>query len=300
MEGTTIQLLRNNFKFFFSFQLAGPQTLLSLRVHGHTGSVDDGFVRIAACFLNSYARSQVQGSLISSAGNGSLVPIAVATESESMSTESLPKQAQLNYQALGQLSNESVTSSSQQLIQTSFQSSGQLVQVCYQPPVQPIVKPQKSRLQTSCSTFVVKPLQQRNKSSRPSYQLGQGSYGSGLVSLLSGQQLLQSSIDSTVQPSSVKLAQARYQPVALLSLQQSSQASSQNLEQSLSQPGGLLSAQASSQSVSQQLGFHVFSMPEQSSYGSHSSLGSQPLEQPSNVPLSSSYEYMMHSFKPGF
>ncbi|ROL48296.1 Macrophage mannose receptor 1 [Anabarilius grahami] len=201
---------------------------------------------------DSDARSQVQGALMSSAGSGSLVPIAVATESESMSIESLPKPAQLNYQTLGQSSSESVASSSQQLVQTSSQSSGQLVQVRYQSSVQPIVKPHDSRLQvgsrlysgtvpvqTSSSTFFGKPLQQRSESSQPSYQLGQDSYGSGLVPLLSGQQL----------------AQARYQPVALLSLQQSSQASSRNVEQAVSQSVDQSSiqhqAQSSSQSVDQ-------------------------------------------------
>ncbi|XP_048030343.1 mucin-5AC-like [Megalobrama amblycephala] len=412
------------------------------------GSTGFGPITVYKPGSDSDVRCQVQGSL-SSAGSGSLGPIAVATESESMSIESLPKPAQLNYQTLWQSSIESVASSSQQLVQTSSQSCGQLVRVCYQSSLQPIVKPHKSRLQagsrifsgtrpvqTSSSTFFVKPLQQRSESSQPSYQLGQGSYGSGLVPLLSGQQLVQSSNDSTVQPNDVQLAQARFQPVALLSLQQSSQASSQNLEQAVSQfcgpiqwpaistsqppvcgpvqrptpspiqptvcgpvqcsaistsqqpvcgpvqhptpspiqltvcvqaqwpttmtgplpvsvqahpvacsqhkpltslcpspvacsqhkpathlwsspvahnqdrpstslcPNPVASSQQPAQihyqSVSQQPVFQVFSVPEQSSYGSHSSLGSHSLEQPSNVPLSSSYESVMQSYKPGF
>ncbi len=290
---------------------------------------------------------QMEDGLKSSAGSGSLVSDSVVTAlGTSVSSESVPQPAQLSSQTLVQNSNESVVSSTQQLMQTSSQSSGQ----------QPFVKPQKGRLvqvgskifsgtrpvQTSSSSFVLQPLQWWNESSLPGYQLVQGSHGSHY--------------ESRVQSSSVQPAQTSYQPVAQPSAQQSYQASSQRSEQAISQsvdqssgqtsyqsvpqlsglqsaqasyqsvpqPSGLQSAQTSFQSVPQPSGlqsaqtsyqsaqasyqsvpqpsgqyvslwpgFQLFSMPERSSYESLSSFGSQPLEQPSNVQLASSYDSVL-------
>lgn len=63
---------------------------------------------------DSDASSQPQGSLISSAGSGSLVSGSVTTKmGTSMRIESLHEPTQLNYQTVVQSSNESVVSSSQ-------------------------------------------------------------------------------------------------------------------------------------------------------------------------------------------
>ncbi|XP_067308033.1 uncharacterized protein [Pseudorasbora parva] len=221
---------------------------------------------------DSDARSQLQGSL-SLAGSGSLVSGSVATAvGPSMSSESLPEPAKLHYQTAEQPvvhSNESVASSSQQLLQNVSQSSGPLVQVRYQPATHPIIKPQRSRLQFGAnllsdtrpvhfpSATYVKALQQINETSQPNYQLGQVSYGSGLVPLLSGQQLVQSGYGSMVPPNDVQQAQALNQLVAQPSIQLSRQASSQNSEQvisnSMEQSSGLPLAQVSSQSLDQSI-----------------------------------------------
>ncbi|XDV46912.1 hypothetical protein PO909_016716 [Leuciscus waleckii] len=359
---------------------------------------------------DSDASSQLQGSLISSTGSGSLVSGSVTTAiGASMHIESLPEPTQLNYQTVVQSSNESVVSSSQQIVQNSSQSSGQL----------PIVKPQSSRLQVvsklfsgnrpvqiSSSTFLVKPLQQKNDSSQPSYQLGQASFGSHYqsvsqpsslqsaqaryhtVSQLSGLQSAQSRYQSVSQPSGLQAvparylsvsqpsglqsaqsrlqsaqaryqsvsqpsglqavqarylsvsqpsglqaaqaryqsvsqpsslqsaqsrlqsAQARYQSVSQPSSLQSAQACYQSVDplsglqsaqahyQSVSRPSSLQSAQAHYQSVSRQSRFQVFPKPEQSSYRSLSSLGSKPLELPTNIQLQAMS--LMQSVQPGF
>uniref|UniRef100_A0A8C2JP20 Uncharacterized protein n=1 Tax=Cyprinus carpio TaxID=7962 RepID=A0A8C2JP20_CYPCA len=270
------------------------------------------------------AGNQLQGSLISLAGSGSLVSGSVATAlGTSVNSESVPQPVQLGSQTLVQTSSESVVTSSQQPMQASSQSSAQ----------QPFIKPQKGRLvevgsklsfgsrpvQTSSSGFIFKPVQQLNRSSLPGYQLVQGSHGSHY--------------ESRVQSSSAQPTQASYQPMAQSSGQQSAQASHQSMQQPsgqkpgltryqpVSQPSGLQSAQTSyqsaqtryqfvprpsgqkpgltrytplsqpsGQSVYLQPGFQLPSMPDQSSYASLSSFGSQPLEQPANVQLASSYE----------
>ncbi|XP_077081127.1 uncharacterized protein LOC143733328 [Siphateles boraxobius] len=75
---------------------------------------------------DSDASSQNQGSLISSFGSGSLVSGSVNTAmGTSMHIESLPEPTQLNYHTVVQSSNESMDSSSQQIVQNSSQSSGQ-------------------------------------------------------------------------------------------------------------------------------------------------------------------------------
>uniref|UniRef100_A0A8C1ZE92 Uncharacterized protein n=1 Tax=Cyprinus carpio TaxID=7962 RepID=A0A8C1ZE92_CYPCA len=198
------------------------------------------------------ARNQLQGSLISLAGSGSLVSGSVATAlGTSVNSESVPQPVQLGSQTLVQTSSESVVTSSQQPMQASSQSSAQ----------QPFIKPQKGRLvevgsklsfgsrpvQTSSSGFIFKPVQQLNRSSLPGYQLVQGSHGSHY--------------ESRVQSSSAQPTQASYQPMAQSSGQQSAQASHQSMQQPsgqkpgltryqpVSQPSGLQSAQTSYQSA---------------------------------------------------
>ncbi|XP_016350309.1 altered inheritance of mitochondria protein 3-like [Sinocyclocheilus anshuiensis] len=104
----------------------------------------------------------------------------------------------------------------------------------------------------------------------------------------SGLQSAQANYQSMQPPSGQKPGLTRYQPVSQPSGLQSSQTSYQSAQahyQSASQPSG--------QSVSLQPGFQLSPMPEQSSYASLSSFGSQPLEQPSNVQLASSYESVL-------
>ncbi|XP_016397570.1 probable serine/threonine-protein kinase samkC [Sinocyclocheilus rhinocerous] len=258
--------------------------------------------------------------LISS--GGSFVSGSLATAlSTSVRSKTVPKPAQLNYQTVVQTSKESVAFNSQQPVQTGSQSSGQLLA-----NAQSFVKPQRSRLVGSKLFSGGRPIPSSNlgqQSAQASYQTvsqPSGPAGYQAPSQPSSLQSAQASYQSLPQPSALQSAQAnyrsmqqpsrqkpgltRYQPVSQPSGLQSAQAS----YQSVPLPSGLQSAQAnyqsaqahypsvsqpSGQSVSLQPGFQLPSMLEQSSYASLSSFGSQPLEQPSNVQLASSYESVL-------
>ncbi|XP_016413248.1 altered inheritance of mitochondria protein 3-like [Sinocyclocheilus rhinocerous] len=289
-----------------------------------TGSQSSGLLLANAQSFVKPQRSRLQvGSKLFSGGrpilSSSLGQQSAQASYQSMQQPSRQKAGLTRYQPVSQPNGlQSAQARYQSVLQPSaLQSARANYQYMQQPSgqkpgltrYQPLSQP--SGLQSAQTSYQSVPLPSGVQSAQTSYQS---------VPQPSGLQSAQASYQSMQQPSGQKPGLTRYQPVSQPSGLQSAHISYQSVQQpssqkpgltryqSVSQPSGLQSSQTnyqsaqahyqsvsqpSGQSVSLQPGFQLPSMPEQSSYGSLSSFGSQPLEQPSNVQQCTSYESVL-------